>query len=135
MDAAKTATATFALATIVNSNRILDIDSNNQYDALTDGLMIVRYLFGLNGASLINGAVGTGATRGSSSQIGAYLDDIRPYLDADGNGIVDALTDGPLIIRNLFGLTGASLIQGAVGAGARRDTASAVQSYLSTLMP
>ena len=35
----------------------LDIDGNNQYDALTDGLLILRNMFGLDGSSLIAGAV------------------------------------------------------------------------------
>ncbi|MEO8135779.1 MAG: autotransporter-associated beta strand repeat-containing protein [Betaproteobacteria bacterium] len=135
MDAAKTATAGFALNTILAGSRILDIDANNQYDALTDGLMVIRYLFGLDGASVTNTAIGTGAARSSALQVVAYLNDIRPYLDADGNGAVDALTDGLLIIRNLFGLTGTPLIQGAVGAGARRSTATAIDDYLGTLRP
>jgi hypothetical protein len=133
MDAAKTATATFALNTVVTNNKILDIDANNQYDALTDGLMVIRYLFGLSGTSVTNGAIGGGATRGDPTQIGIYLNDIRPYLDADGNGVVDAFTDGLLILRNLFGLTGSSLTQDAIGAGATRMMATDIQNYLTTL--
>jgi len=40
----------------------LDADENNAYDALTDGLLMIRYLFGLTGPSLTNNALGTGAT-------------------------------------------------------------------------
>ena len=35
---------------------MLDVDGNGQIDALTDGLMIIRYMFGLRGASLTPGA-------------------------------------------------------------------------------
>ncbi|MEO8132496.1 MAG: RHS repeat-associated core domain-containing protein, partial [Betaproteobacteria bacterium] len=58
------------------------------------------------------------------------LNDIRPLLDIDGNGQADALTDGLMIIRYLFGLRGASLIGGAVGPGATRTTAPAVETLL-----
>ena len=126
--------ATFALSSAVGP-RILDIDANNQYDRLTDGLMVLRYLFGLTGEAVTTGAVGAAANRTDPTQIGIYLNDIRPYLDADGNGAVDALTDGLLIIRDLFGLTGTALTQGAIGAGAMRTTGAAVQSYLMTLKP
>ena len=126
--------ATFALSSGIGP-RILDIDANNQYDRLTDGLMVLRYLFGLSGAAVTTGAVGALANRTDPTQIGIYLNDIRPYLDADGDGAVDALTDGVLIIRDLFGLTGTALTQGAIGAAASRTTGAAVQSYLGTLKP
>jgi hypothetical protein len=113
----------------------LDIDGNASYDALTDGLLVIRYLFGLSGASLINGALGPLATRTTATQIGDYLTAIRPALDIDGNGQADALTDGLLILRYLFGLRGASLIAGAVGPSASRTTASAIETQMLTLMP
>jgi hypothetical protein len=56
-------------------------------------------------------------------------------IDVDGNGTADALTDGLLLIRYLFGLRGASLIQGAVGAGATRTTATQIETFIQTLLP
>ena len=35
----------------------LDVDGNGEIDALTDGLLTLRYLFGLQGDTLINGVV------------------------------------------------------------------------------
>jgi len=58
----------------------LDIDGNGQVDALTDGLVILRYMFGFNGDDLINGAVGEGATRTTSAEIEAYLESLIPEL-------------------------------------------------------
>ena len=46
-----------ALAEASSSSGMLDIDGNGSYDALTDGLLILRYLFGLSGDSLIAGVV------------------------------------------------------------------------------
>jgi hypothetical protein len=54
----------------------LDVDGNNVVDALTDGLMILRAMFGLTGASVTNGAVGGGATRPDWATIRPYLNNI-----------------------------------------------------------
>ena len=116
----------------------LDIDGSStatKYDALTDGLLAIRYMFGLTGSSLTANAIGGTATRKDPAAIKAYLDGIRAALDIDGNGNVDALTDGLLVIRYLFGLRGAPLIQGAIAAGATRTTAAQIESYLATLTP
>ena len=57
-----------------------------------------------------------------------------PYatMDIDGNGTVDALTDGMLTIRYMLGLRGAALVAGAVGDCATRSTSTDIQNYLST---
>jgi len=126
-----TAVATFA--PIALGAPKLDIDGTNNCDALTDGLLIIRYLFGLSGNALINSALGPAATRTTEAQIGSYLDEIRPALDIDGNGQVDALTDGLLIIRYLFGLRGDSLTAGAVGSAATRPGAPEIEAKLQQL--
>ncbi|MEO8137197.1 MAG: N-acetylgalactosamine 6-sulfatase (GALNS), partial [Betaproteobacteria bacterium] len=102
-------------------------------DALTDGLMILRDLIGLTGASITNGAVSAGASRNTAPAIEAYLNEIRTAIDVDGNAQTDALTDGLLIIRHLFGLRGAALIQNAVSAGAPRSTAADIETYIESL--
>ena len=48
-------------------------DGNGKVDALTDGLLMLRYLFGVRGSALVAGTIGTGATRTTSQQIEAYL--------------------------------------------------------------
>ena len=113
----------------------LDADGNGSYDALTDGLLILRYLFGLNGAGLINGALGPGATANTPELALARMNLLRPAYDVDGNLQFDALTDGLLILRYLFGLTGAALTNGAVGAGAARTNSTTIEAYLLTLRP
>ena len=116
----------------------LDIDDSRtatKYDALTDGLLVIRYLFGLTNASLTGGALGSTAMRTDPTVIKTYLDANRLAFDIDGNGNADALTDGLLIIRYLFGLRGAVLIQGAVAPGAPRNTVIEIESALATLTP
>ncbi len=116
----------------------LDIDLSDtatKFDGRTDGLLTVRYLFGLSGSALVGGALGGTATRTDPAAIKSYLEGIRPVLDVDGNKRVDALTDGLLIVRYLLGLTGDALVTGAVDLQlGTRKTAAAVQSYLQLLM-
>ncbi|MEO8134283.1 MAG: hypothetical protein ABI831_09930 [Betaproteobacteria bacterium] len=116
----------------------LDVDQSitaSKYDALTDGLLVLRYLFGLTGPSLTNGALGGTATRTDPAVIKTYLDAIRIPLDIDGNGTADALTDGLLVIRYLFGLRGSALIAGAFDPTGTRTTAAAIEAYIQSLMP
>jgi hypothetical protein len=112
----------------------LDIDANGSSEALTDGILVIRYLFGMRGPGLVQGAIGPGAAR-STAQIESYLDGIvNSSLDIDGNAKVDALTDGLLALRYLFGIRGAQLVQGTIGTGATRTTSSAIENYLATLV-
>lgn len=57
----------------------IDVDGNGTAQALTDGLLIVRYILGLRGNALIAGATGApGATRTTSAAIESYLQSITP---------------------------------------------------------
>jgi hypothetical protein len=52
-------------------------------------------------------------------------------LDVDGNNAVDALTDGLIILRAMFALTGTAVTNNALGSGATRSTWPQVQAYLN----
>jgi len=80
-----------------------------------DGVLAVRYLLGLRGAALTDGAVGPNPGR-SNAEIETYLADLlaQGKLDADGDGQSLAMTDGLLILRAMLGLTGDALTAGAV---------------------
>jgi len=56
-------------------------------------------------------------------------------LDLDGNGESEALTDGLLLIRYLFGFTGDALTAGAIGNNAERDTAEKIEAYVQERIP
>ena len=131
LDSNKAVSATFDGAA---SPKVLDVDDNGAYDALSDALIITRYMFGLTGSALSAGAIGSNAKRTDPTQIVNYLDGVRQQLDIDGNGQVDALTDGLLILRYMFGLRGGALVQGTVAANATRNT-SQIESYIQSLMP
>ncbi|PNW57944.1 UNVERIFIED_CONTAM: hypothetical protein BEN50_06805 [Euhalothece sp. KZN 001] len=110
---------------IININVIdfddwsLDIDGNGKINPLSDGIMTVRFLFGGAFAKddLINDAISEDATR-SFEEITDYLKEgvDQGFLDIDGNGEVEALSDGIIAVRYLLGnaFAGEALIDGAI---------------------
>ena len=113
----------------------LDIDGNENYDALTDGLLLLRGMFGLDGSALITGTIASDATYTDSVDIESRIEILGDLADIDGNGEIDALTDGLLTLRYLFGLEGDTLIAGVVASDATRTTAVDIEAHLKTLMP
>ena len=114
---------------------IIDIDGNGQYDALTDGLLLLRSMFGIDGNALVSGTIASNASITSAQDILMEIDRLGMLLDVDGNGQIDALTDGLLILRYLFGLEGDTLIAGVVAQDATRTTAVEIQAHLAGLTP
>ena len=51
----------------------MDIDGNGRIEATTDGLLMTRYILGIRGPALTNGALGVGAARTDPADIAAYL--------------------------------------------------------------
>ncbi len=112
----------------------IDVDGNGEADALTDGLLILRSMFGLSAESLVMGVVGTNAEFTSSDEIENRILNLGNLLDIDQDSNVDALTDGLLILRYLFGLTGDEMIDQLVSADAERVLAADIEQYLAKLV-
>jgi hypothetical protein len=117
----------------VSQLAVLDVDGNGSLAALTDGLLYLRFRFGLSGVALTGGAIGGGCTRCDGAAVVAYLNGLGATLDVDGNGSFSALTDGLLVLRFLFSLTGDALTSGVVGVGCTRCDAAAIVPHLQTL--
>jgi Tol biopolymer transport system component len=111
----------------------LDIDANTQADALSDGVLLVRKLFGFTGTTLIDNALNDGATREDPVEIIDYINSQGNIFDIDGNNQVDALSDGVLAVRYLLGFRGATLTGGVIGDNASRDP-SQIESYIQGLL-
>lgn len=109
---------------------VFDIDGNDNVQALTDGLLGLRYLFGFRGDALVSQAIGSNATRTTARSVETYLNDNIAQFDIDGNGKTEPLTDGLLLLRYLFGFRGDSLINQTLAADATRKTASEVETYI-----
>jgi hypothetical protein len=112
-----------------------DIDGDGVVNAMTDGLLVVRYLLGLSGDPLIEDAYNPAGTYGNPSNITSRLETLNSnnWLDIDGNNERSAATDGVLLLRAMFGLTGTAVTTGAMGTPphARADWA-AIRAYLNS---
>ena len=114
---------------------LMDIDGNGEADALTDGLLLLRGMFGLTEDALITGVLAPNASCISAYEIESRIAELGNLADIDGNGKIDALTDGLLTLRYLFGLEGDALINGVVESDAARPSAEQIEAHLKTLMP
>jgi hypothetical protein len=111
-----------------------DMDSNGNIDALTDGLLLLRYTFGLRGNDLASGAVSTDSPL-SPSAVETRIESMLPIADIDGSGEIDALTDGLIILRYLFDIKDESLISGVVADNANRSSLLEISQHLIDHMP
>ena len=113
---------------------ILDVDGSGEVDALTDGLLIIRSMFGFKGDSLTSGAVDlTNCTDCDSDSIDLYLSGVKSATSGNLNSYDDQNISGS-------GLTGTVLTIGiergssetvdlsslAAGNGITSDQASAI---------
>ena len=90
-------------------------------------------MFGISGDVLLLGTVAPDALYKTASEIQIRIDGMGNTLDIDNNSNKDALTDGLIILRYLFGLRGDVLISGVVASDAKRTSSSDIQSYLESL--
>lgn len=111
-----------------------DFDLNGEVDALTDGLMFLRSLFDLSGNNILSEAVASD-TQISNQKILNIIDKAPLIADIDGNGEVDALTDGLIFLRYLFDIKSAALIDGVIAENATRTTLDSILQYIESFMP
>ena len=101
---------------IINPGPMLNIDNsaaNGQYDAATDGVLLLRYLLGYRDAVLVNGALGSGPALRNAAEIATHISVNLASFDVDGDGKTLAMTDGLMIIRRLLGLSGSAVTANA----------------------
>jgi hypothetical protein len=111
-----------------------DFDLNNKVDALTDGLMFLRSLFSLTGENILSDAVASDSII-SNYAILDQIDKSSLIADIDGNGTVDALTDGLIFLRYLFSIRSEALIESAIAEDATRTTLESITQYIESFMP
>ena len=98
--------------------------------------MFLRYAFELRGDALISGLISSNSEYTTASDIERELALVYDASgDIDGDGNVDALTDGLLLLRYLFGLSGETLTVGVVANGATRTSSSDLEGFIGNLMP
>jgi len=110
---------------------ILDLDGNQIVDPLTDGVLLVRAITGLTGTAVTNGAVGPNASRTTWMQMQPLFH--ANVLDVDGDGQTLPQTDGLMIMRAMFGLTGNAVTNNALPTNPSppRNDWVAIRAYLN----
>lgn len=111
----------------------IDIDGDGEFDALTDGLLLLRSMFELTDSALISNVIGRNAVYSDAEEIEYRISSISTDLDIDNDGQVDALTDGLLILRYLFELNGESLVSDVISINAQRTLPEEIELYLDSL--
>ena len=71
--ASRTAPAPASSLGAYEASRAGDIDGNGVVAPLTDGILLLRYLFGFRGATLTTGALGPNCTRCTATAIESYI--------------------------------------------------------------
>jgi hypothetical protein len=111
-----------------------DFDGNGQADALSDGLMMLRYCFGLRGENVTAIAMSPDSPM-TSDEVIAEIETALAVADIDNDGEIRALTDGLMLLRYLFGLEGELITNQAVSPNANRTSNEEIQAYLEAYMP
>ena len=94
----------------------LDVDGDGTVRPLSDGLMVMRHLMGLEGTALTHKAISPMGSRSTSASVAHWIERGRQeqWLDFDGDGRVTALGDGLMLIRAMFGMQGDALLSKAL---------------------
>jgi hypothetical protein len=118
-------------ARVVLNTLDIDVDGDGASSPMTDGILIIRYLQGLRGDALVQGAVNPAGTRTTPQAVLDYIEDeLAGVLDVDDDGTADAATDGVLIARHMAGFTGTALTGGAVNSAGGRTDPAQVRDFL-----
>ncbi len=96
--------ASYNASAQTNTMVVWDFDGNGQQDALTDGLLLFRFLFGFSGEPLVMGAIGPGATRVTPIDVLNYLDSGISLLASNGVTIIC----GSIAVGTSFEVNGVS---------------------------
>ena len=97
--------------------------------ACTDG----RALSGSNAVAVSDDGKNVYTAASQSDGLAVFTRDVPSY-DIDGDGQLEPLTDGLLLLRYLFGFRGATLVNGAVDlANCTRCTAAEIEAYIEAL--
>jgi Ca2+-binding RTX toxin-like protein len=96
----------------LSQNWSLDVDGDGVVRPLSDGLMVMRHLLGMQGSALTQKAISPMGSRSTSASVAAWIERGRQegFLDLDGDGRTTALGDGLLLMRGLFGMEGDALL-------------------------
>jgi len=111
---------------------VWDIDQNNSVDALTDGLLLMRYAFGLRGDSLTENVISFDSLIDKAA-VQQNIEQIMHLVDINDDGNFDALTDALILLRYLFDVTGNGLVDEEM-LTSNRPSAGSIKAYIESYM-
>ena len=94
---------------------ILDVDANGEVDALTDGLLLLRSMFGLADDVLTTGVISSDATVSDATAIDSYITSMKKTTYGKLNSSGEAGPAGPQGEKGDKGDTGATGAKGDTG--------------------
>lgn len=110
-----------------------DIDKDGNVELDTDGIFILRKLFGI---TTENDYVPLAHACASATyaEANAFVEDViaRGDWDIDGDGAVLPLTDGLLLLRSMLGIYGQALTRGAVNPQGARTDANDIATFVQS---
>ncbi len=109
----------------------LGLDGNGDSDALTDGLIALGHAFGAPISQLADLAASGSPGQDTTTLAATLAEAETTFLDVDGNGALDALTDGLMVLGFLFGAPASQLVPFADPAG-DRTTAQSINDFLES---
>lgn len=110
----------------------VDVDADNAAHATTDGLLLLRALLGLTGQALVSGISTVQPPDAAQALARVQVPAAAMLLDVNGDGRVDPLTDGLIVMRALLGFNGTRLIEGISNANATRTPTEMIGYLRST---
>ena len=111
---------------------VWDIDQNNSVDALTDGLLLMRYAFGLRGDSLTENVISSDSLIDKAA-VQQNIEQIMHLVDINDDGNFDALTDALILLRYLFDVTGNGLVDEEM-LTSNRPSSGTIKAYIESHM-
>jgi hypothetical protein len=111
-----------------------DFDNSGHADALTDGLIVLRYGFDLHGDNLVRGVMHPDSTL-TATEVETRIQNSLNMMDIDQNGSFDALTDGLILLRYLFDVSGENLVRDVVSPTGARTSSDAIIQHIERHMP
>ncbi|MEZ5447819.1 MAG: trypsin-like serine protease [Thiolinea sp.] len=107
------------------------LEEGQPLQALTDVTVIGRYLSGLRGSALLDEVTTANI---DINALETRLEQLRPQLDIDGDGLQQAERDALLLARYRLGLRGESLIGQMDLSGSANSDAAAITAKIESLL-
>ena len=111
----------------------LNFSGNDQIDAV-DATLLLRWLLGFRGATLVDGVMPIPASGNIDAvwAAGTARLQLTSAHDVDGNGAITATTDGLMLLRALRGEKRNAVTRAALGRGSTRSTFQPIRVHLNS---